>query len=78
MLKNLKDKTWEVTLVKVMFIVYHDIRTNARSQEMLECAQKLGNEVVLVSYSTPLNAQNVRCVVTGRGQRRYFPFIFLL
>lgn len=62
--------------MKVMFIVYHDIRTNARSQEMLECAQKLGNEVVLVSYSTPLNAQNVRCVVTGRGQRRYFPFIF--
>ena len=62
--------------MKIMFIVYHDIPTEARSQEILECAKRLGEDVVLVSYSTPENKDGVRCIVTGRGQRRYFPFIY--
>lgn len=60
--------------MKVMFIVYHDIRTEARSQEILESAKKLG-ETVLVSYSTPINDSDCKCIQTGKGKRNYFSFI---
>ncbi|KAB2494537.1 glycosyltransferase [Priestia endophytica] len=61
--------------MKIMFIVYHDIRKEARSQEILECAKTLSNETVLVSYSKPFNTQNIKCIVTGNGERNYFKFI---
>lgn len=61
--------------MKVMFIVYHDIKTNARSQEILECAQKLGGETVFVSYSTPFDTASCKCILTGEGKRDFVPFI---
>ncbi|HHV99396.1 MAG TPA: glycosyltransferase family 4 protein [Clostridiaceae bacterium] len=60
--------------MKVMFIVYHDIRTEARSQEILECAKKLG-ETIFVSYSKPFDYMNVKHIITGNGSRNYFAFI---
>jgi len=61
--------------MKVMFIVYHDIRTNARSQEILECAKRLGDEIIFVSYSVPFESAGVRNIITSQGKRRYFAFI---
>ena len=60
--------------MKVMFIVYHDIRTSARTQEILECAKRMGKETIFVSYSVPFEADRVRTILTGGGQRRYFNF----
>lgn len=60
--------------MKVMFIVYHDIKTEARSQEILECATKLG-ETILVSYSKPSKDINCKSIITGKGKRKYFTFI---
>ncbi|CAM3268832.1 hypothetical protein FITA111629_13815 [Filibacter tadaridae] len=61
--------------MKVMFIVYHDIQTEARSQEILECAKKLSDETILVSYSKPFDTSNYKCILTGNGERNYFSFI---
>ena len=61
--------------MKVMFIVYHDIRTEARSQEILEVAKKLSDDVILVSYSIPFDTDNLKMVLTGNGRRKYFSFI---
>lgn len=61
--------------MKVMFIVYHDIRTNARSQEILECAKRLGDDTIFVSYSKPFNDSGCKCILTGKGKRDYFAFI---
>lgn len=61
--------------MKVMFIVYHDIPTDARSQEILECAKKIAKETVLVSYSKPIEEAGCRCILTGNGKRKYFSFI---
>jgi len=61
--------------MKVMFIVYHDIRTNARSQEILECAKRLGDDTIFVSYSKPFNDFGCKCILTGKGKRDYFTFI---
>jgi glycosyltransferase involved in cell wall biosynthesis len=61
-------------MIKVMFIVYHDIKTEARSQEILECAKKLG-KTVFVSYSKPFDNFDCKCIQTGNGKRNYFNFI---
>lgn len=61
--------------MKVMFIAYHDIRTEARSQEILECAKQLGDETVFVSYSEPFKNREVRNILTSNGERKYFVFI---
>lgn len=58
-----------------MFIVYHDLQTEARSQEILECAKKLGDKTILVSYSKPKEESNCKCIVTGNGKRNYIDFI---
>jgi len=58
--------------MKVMFIVYHDIQTEARTQEILECTKKIG-EAYFVSYSTPIDTSNVEVITTER--RNYFLFI---
>ncbi|WP_313126486.1 hypothetical protein [Proteiniclasticum ruminis] len=60
--------------MKVMFIVYHDLKTEARSQEILECAKSIG-DTVLVSYSKPFNDIKCKCIETGKGKRKYFQFI---
>lgn len=62
-------------LMKVMFIVYHDLKTEARSQEILECAKKIGKKTILVSYSKPYDESGCKCILTGRGKRNYFTFI---
>lgn len=61
--------------MKVMFIVYHDLQTEARSQEILECAKKLGDETILVSYSKPKDDSDCKCIVTGKGKRNYIDFV---
>lgn len=61
--------------MKVMFIVYHDLITEARSQEILEVAKRIGNETVLVSYSKPFDYTEIKLITTGKGERRYFKFI---
>lgn len=58
-----------------MFIAYHDIRTEARSQEILECAKRLGDTTVFVSYSEPFESVGVKSILTSKGKRRYFAFI---
>jgi hypothetical protein len=60
--------------MKIMFIVYHDIRTNARSQEILECSKKIGY-TFFVSYSKLIHEKNYNFILTGRGKRNYFTFI---
>lgn len=62
-------------VMRIMFIVYHDLKTEARSQEILECAQKIG-QTILVSYSRPSNDAKFKFIVTGNGKRKYFQFIF--
>ena len=61
--------------MKVMFIVYHDLMTNARSQEIWECASKLSSDTVLVSYSKPPQMLHGKAIITGKGRRKYFSFI---
>ncbi len=61
--------------MKVMFIVYHDIKVEARSQEILEVAKNLGSETVFVSYSKPFDEGSCKCILTGKGKRNYFSFI---
>lgn len=60
--------------MKIMFIVYHDIQTEARSQEILECAEQLG-ETCLVSYSRPIDNRDIKIIQTGNGKRNYWKFI---
>ena len=61
--------------MKVMFIVYHNIRTEARSQEILECAKKLGDQTIFVSYSKPFDESDCKCILTGKGEKNYFVFV---
>jgi glycosyltransferase involved in cell wall biosynthesis len=56
-----------------MFVVYHDIRTEARTQEILECATKMSNEIYYVSYSEPFDIANINMINTGK--RNYIKFI---
>jgi len=57
----------------IMFIVYHDINTEARSQEILNCAQRLGN-TYLVSYSKPYYNGKFKSLLTG-NKKNYFTFV---
>lgn len=60
---------------KVMFIVYHDLKNEARSQEILQLAQNLG-ETTLVTYSGPDKCNDkCRIIETGKGERKYLSFI---
>jgi len=63
--------------VKVLFAVYHDTNSNGRCQQMLHCAERLGNSI-LVSYR-PVETWELKpetkVVVTGDGKRRYGKFI---
>lgn len=60
---------------KIMFIVYHDLKTEARSQEILELAQNLG-ETILITYSGPYNCKDdLKVIETGKGKRKYLSFI---
>lgn len=60
--------------MKVMFVVYHDLKNEARSQEILECAKLLG-DTTLVSYSQPIKSKNYKYIETGKGKRKYLQFI---
>lgn len=56
-----------------MFIVYHDIRTEARTAEILEFAKEMGN-TYFVSYSLPRNICDINMIHTGK--RSYFSFLW--
>lgn len=60
--------------MKIMFIVYHDIHTEARTQEILQCAKKIGI-TYFVSFSKPDNQEGVISLLTGNGIRNYRMFI---
>lgn len=61
--------------MKILLAVYHDIHTEARTQELLDCSSKMG-ETIFISYSKIDKYKNVKSIVTGRGKKRYFPFVF--
>lgn len=57
---------------KIVFVAYHDYKTEARTQDILKCAMNLG-ETVFVSFSkADCGCQSVQ---TGEGKRDYFKFI---
>lgn len=58
--------------MKVMFIVYHDIKVEARTQELLEAVKRLG-DTYFVSYSMPFDCSGIHTYHTGR--RNYLTFI---
>ena len=60
--------------MKIMFIAYHDIRTEARTQEILQCAKSLG-EAYFVSFSKPFEQENCISLLTGKGIRNYRTFV---
>lgn len=60
--------------MKIMFIAYHDILTEARTQEILKCAEGLG-DAYFVSYSKPKNSEKCISLLTGNGIRGYRSFI---
>ena len=60
--------------MKCMFVVYHDLNTEARSMEILEVSKIIG-ETVLVSYLKPNSSSNIRFIETGKGKRNYFRFL---
>lgn len=60
--------------MKVMFIAYHDIQIEARTQELLKCAENLG-EAYFVSFSKPFIGGNSISLVTGKGRRNYRKFL---
>lgn len=57
---------------KVVFIAYHDYKTEARTQDLLRCAMQLG-DAVFVSFSKA--DCGCKCVQTGGGRRSYSSFI---
>lgn len=61
--------------MKSMFIVYHDLKTEARSQEILEVSKLIG-ETTLVSFSKPNNSSGFKFIETGKGKRNYFKFLW--
>ncbi|XFA99111.1 hypothetical protein ACAG96_00680 [Candidatus Izemoplasma sp. B36] len=60
--------------MKIMFIVYHDINSEARSKEIYQVCNRIG-DAYLITYRQPHNV-NKNIYVSGNGKRRYFPFIF--
>lgn len=57
---------------KIVFVAYHDYKTEARTQDILRCAMQLG-EATFVSYSKA--DCGCKSVQTGGGKRDYFKFI---
>lgn len=60
--------------MKIMFLAYHDVNTEARTQEILRCAESLG-EAYFVSYSRPTGINHCVSLQTGRGVRSYITFL---
>lgn len=61
-----------------VFIVYHDLDYNARSQEMLETAKLLSDRVILLSQSKPKMADDrVKCHVCPKTAASYFKFLHM-
>lgn len=58
----------------IMFVVYHDLKTEARSQEILKCGQLMGN-CYLVTYSDTHLADSEMKFITSNGKRKYLQFL---
>lgn len=58
--------------MKIMFIVYHDIKIEARTQELLGAVKRLG-DAYYVSYSMPFDCSGIHTYYTGK--RNYLTFI---
>jgi len=62
--------------MKIMFIAYHDIKSEARSQDILKLARQLGDEVILFSPWKPFEDDpKVKFIQACKGKRKYFCFI---
>lgn len=63
--------------MKVAFIVYHDLKTEARSQEILACAKMIGKEIILVSPSSFADDELYLTLESKGGYLKYFHFVRL-
>lgn len=62
---------------KILFIVYHDLHHNARSQEILQMAEMLAENVFLLSQSKPTFKTNAICYVCKKSKTSYFKFLVM-
>lgn len=68
------DMKGSVNKMKVMFIAYHDVNIEARTDEILKCVERLG-DAYFVSYSEPKRKCKATYLETGNGIRGYLTFI---
>ena len=61
--------------MNINFIVYHDIKTEYRTQRILSVLKKIG-DVKFISYSDPSELGHNNYLITGKGKRKYFSFLF--
>ena len=62
---------------RVLFVVYHDIDTNGRSQQILRCCEILG-KTTLVTYHKPETfcvGKETEVIESGNGKRDYIAFL---
>lgn len=60
--------------MKVLFIVYHDLKTEARSAEILECMKMYG-PTTLVSYCRAHDDPDVTMITNRSEKKGYFEFL---
>ena len=60
--------------MKVLVDIYHDINTEARTQDILAIMSKIG-ETTFVSFSKNNLYPDIKTLLTGRGKRNYFTFV---
>ena len=60
--------------MKVLFIVYHDLKTEARSAEILECMKMFG-PTTLVSYAPAHDDPVVTMISNPAGKKGYWAFL---
>ncbi len=61
--------------MKIAFAVYHDIKTECRTQRILSVLKKIG-EVTFLSYSDPTDCGHTDFVLTGKGKKKYGAFLW--
>ena len=54
--------------MNINFIVYHDIKTEYRTQRILSVLKKIG-DVKFISYSDPSELGHNNYLITGKGKR---------
>ena len=52
--------------LKIVYAVYHNVNSEARSMEFLQCCQKIGH-VEFISYAYPKNVESVTAHVINKN-----------